>query len=271
MQSYFELNYASLVNEVLLDGETRKTRNATTRSLFAKTLTINMHGANIMPIITGRKSWYKGVLGEFAALVRQPKSLADFEKWGCNYWKKWADAEGNLNVDYGNAWFKDGQIEHLKNCLANNRTDRRMLINGWVPSNLANLSLPCCHYSYQFYVRESGHLDMLWNQRSADLMIGVPADILLGYTWLITLANEFGLKVGRLTMVFGDVHIYDSHGKNATLYCERVLNTDYKLGMRKPTYELTSPVGTPFEAFEPAHLKISDYDTLGPLEFELYE
>ena len=48
-------------------------------------------------------------------------------------------------------------------------------------------------------------------QRSADLFLGVPFNI--ASTALLThlIANECNLDVGTLRIVFGDVHVYESH------------------------------------------------------------
>ena len=86
----FELDYAELVGEILKDGVNKITRNGITRSLFGKSLVID-DIQEFFPIIQGRQMHIKGILGEFAAMVRQPKHIDDFEKWGCNYWKLWAD------------------------------------------------------------------------------------------------------------------------------------------------------------------------------------
>lgn len=264
----FEQDYQKLVSRVLAFGEHRETRNGTTKSLFAQTLVIPMQGVPYFPLIQGRQMYYKGVLGEYAAMIRRPKHIKDFEDMGCNYWKQWAKPDGSINIDYGNAWFRHGQIEHLKECLANNHTDRRMLINGWEPENLKNLDLPCCHYSYQFYVREGMYLDMIWNQRSADVMIGIPSDIIIAATWLISLASEFGYQPGFITMHFGDTHIYTAHEDNAIRYCQ----VDNTCGAFKyPEYAyLPSRPNMPFEEFEPRHLAIGPAEGRLKLKFELF-
>lgn len=269
MFAQFEINYASLIMQVLAEGERRMTRNYETKAIFGTSLVIDMEGTNWFPLIQGRKSHYKGVMGEFAALVRGPSKLAHFEQWGCNYWGKWADEDGSLTVDYGNEWLRNGQVDHLKHCLEFNPTDRRMIINGWNPANLEQLSLPCCHYNYQFFVRNGEFIDMIWTQRSVDIMIGLPADIVLAYTWLVMLANEFGYKPGRITMNFGDTHIYADHITNAMLYCERVLNGIVG-SMTAPTYTLTCEPGKDFLQFEPCDILINDYVSLSHLEFNLH-
>jgi len=268
----FETEYAKQVERIINNGVHKEGRNGGTRSIFGISLEIDMSTGH-MPIIQGRKSHYKGVLGEFAALLRRPHSVADFEAWGCNYWKKWADENGDLVLDYGNAWFNYNgvdQIAELKKSLRDNPNDRRMIVNAWRPDRLKDLSLPCCHYSYQFNV-ENNKLNMIWTQRSADMMIGVPADMILAAVWLITLANEFGFELGRIKMDLGDCHVYDEHLDNAIIYLERVLGGDYKTGWSYPSYKLLSPKRMDFCRFAPDDLHVQPYDTLGHLEFELKE
>lgn len=206
----FELDYAKLITDVLTNGVYKQGRNGGTYSVFGRQLTIDFTQPDELHLLQGRKMFPKGVLGEFAAFINKPKTVQDFEKFGCNYWKSWADGEGNLNVDYGNAWFEDGQLEHLFWCLEHDQSNRRMLINSWVPGNLKDLSLPCCHYCYQFYVA-NGKLHMVWIQRSVDVMIGLPSDILLADLWIHTLCKQFNLQPGSITMQLGDTHIYESH------------------------------------------------------------
>jgi thymidylate synthase len=227
MKSY-EADYAKLVANILDRGEVRETRNATTKALFGTAFEVDMSNLaspneGYFPLLQGRKMYYRGVLGEFAAMIRGPKSLKDFERQGCNYWKQWADDEGNLEVDYGNAWIDyDGydQIEELRHLLKTNPSDRRMLVTGWRPDRLDRLSLPCCHLLYQWFVRDNMFLDMLWYQRSADTMVGIPSDVVLAATWNIALAKDVGLRPGKITMVFGDTHIYEPHWALAESYLE---------------------------------------------------
>jgi thymidylate synthase len=265
----FEKDYAQLVKQILDYGEERETRNGKTLSGFGTTLVVNELLDGVFPLLQGRKMFYKGVFGELAAILRRPKHIGDFTKWGCNYWGKWADIDGYINVDYGNAWFDfEGvnQIERLKDALSNNPTDRRMLINGWNPKHLDDLSLPCCHYSYQFYVTNDGIIHMQWIQRSVDVMIGLPSDIVFAAAWLIAIANEFGFRPGAIHMVFGDTHIYEAHLEGARTYYSRVV----KPGNKMPIYyNVNSPTGKPFELFEPADIELSAIETEPAIKLEL--
>lgn len=270
----FERDYALLVAKVLQTGERRNTRNQKTRSLFAQRLIVDLSGGYEFPLLQGRKMYYKGVFGELAAILRGPKSVEDFRKWGCNYWDKWGDKNGLLYVDYGNAWFEGMQMEHLKTSLAHNPTDRRMLITGWRPDKIADLSLPCCHYAYQFYVTADKRIHMLWNQRSVDVMVGLPSDIVFAAAWLIMIANEFGFTPGIITMDFGDTHIYEGHVENAYKYLSEVTKLNeraFSSELGVPKYTVDAPAGKNFLEFEPSDITITGYKSLPAISFELYE
>lgn len=259
---YFEIEYAKIVRKILDKGERRGGRNGKTRSLFATQLVVPMV-ENYFPILQGRQMYYKGVLGELAAMLRKPKHLEDFEKWGCNYWKLWAKEDGSIAVDYGNAWHADNQIETLRDMLRNDPYNRRMIINGWRPNKLDELDLPCCHLLYQFYVRQNGQLDMMWYQRSADWMIGVPSDIVFAAAWLIAIANDVGYTPGKITMVFGDTHIYEEHVEGAEEYLSNL--KDFNV---PPTYTWKGGKKH-FCEFVPEDLSIYEYLHNGPIKFEL--
>lgn len=271
MQLY-EREYSRLVSRALAQP-LRPCRNGYTRSFFPGYLTVHL-GDGYIPLLQGRKLFYKGILGEFAAFIRGPKTLADFEQWGCNYWSKWANKDGSIELDYGNAWLS--QLPHLFESLQNNPTDRRMLITGWLPNRLAELSLPCCHYAYQFYVRVGSHgrkyLDMLWHQRSTDLMIGLPSDVLLAYCWLTALCSQFPqYEVGSIHMTLGDCHVYEEHESSALVYTSRVFSECRKSvmdQMPKPTAKLVAE-GKAITEFDPRDLVLLNYIHLSKLDFEV--
>ena len=263
--SPYEQMYSNLVSAVLEHGETRQCRNGETKSLFATALRFSLEDGTF-PMLLGRKIFYKGVLGELAAILRKPTTTADFAEFGCNYWRDWGDSSGNINIDYGNAWFDfDGfnQIAELKRLLKEDPTSRRIIINSWRPNNLSSLSLPCCHYSYQFYVRESGHIDMLWIQRSADLMVGVPSDAVFAAAWLIAIAKEFGFKPGVVTMSLGDTHIYAEHYEGAQTYLDNTI----KISQPAPIYVYTGP--DDFTKFTPDDLEVLFYKPVDIINFKL--
>lgn len=262
----YEDQYKRLVYRILNHGELRAGRNGNTYSLFGQMLTFDLSD-NKMPLLNGRQIFYKGVFGELAALLRQPKTIADFEEQGCFYWKLWAKENGDINVDYGNKWLDWNGVDQLAkliDTLKNNPSDRRMIITGWDPSNLDELDLPCCHYAYQWYVREGKYLDMLWHQRSADTMIGLPSDAVFAAAWNIAIANETGLEPGRITMTLGDTHIYEEHQQAAWDYLAVPIED-----AKQPRYKLLSELGKRTIDFVPSDIEITDYEPKSTIKFEL--
>ena len=104
MQIYNQ-KYLNIAEDILRYGRQKEGRNGYTRSLPFKELEFDMRN-HYFPLLTSRKIHYEGVLGEYAAIIRQPKNVKDFQKWGCNYWNEFGDPDtGKLRLSYGNSWY----------------------------------------------------------------------------------------------------------------------------------------------------------------------
>ena len=266
----FEHSYAQLVSRVLQHGELRHTRNGNTLSTFNAQVVIDDLQFHQFPILRGRQMFYKGVLGELAAMLRRHTCNGDFMEQGCRYWSKFADDDGSLRVDYGNAWFNFNgvnQIAELKRMLREDPTNRRMIISGWNPANLNKLSLPCCHLLYQFYVTNTNELHMKWYQRSVDVMIGLPSDAIFAAAWLLAICREFGFRPGSIVMDFCDVHIYEEHFEGAQQY----IGQWHEVGQYLPpaAYVYTAPAGTDFCTFTQQDIEVINYKSCPIINFEL--
>ena len=101
-------------------------------------------------------------------------------------------------------------MQNLIETLKTNPTDRRMLVCAWNPSQRKEMALPPCHYNFQVVV-VGDKLNLLWNQRSVDVMLGLPFNIASYALLLHLLAKETGYKEGRLVGFLGDTHIYSNH------------------------------------------------------------
>lgn len=102
------------------------------------------------------------------------------------------------------------QLKNIINTLKNNSIDRRMICSAWNSSELNEMALVPCHYSWQVLVRD-GKLDLVWNQRSVDVFLGLPFNIASYGLLLHLLAKESGFEEGILTGFLSDVHIYENH------------------------------------------------------------
>ena len=96
------------------------------------------------------------------------------------------------------------QLKNVIDMLKTNPDDRRMIVSAWNPVDLDRMALPPCHYAFQVMVT-SGKLDLLWNQRSVDVALGLPFNIASYGLLLHLMAKEVGLHEGRLVEAYGGV------------------------------------------------------------------
>lgn len=257
-----ELDYLAVAKNILHSGIEQTGRNGVTKRLPFQTLDFNI--SENFPLLTSRKIFYKGILGEYAAFIRQPKHISKFKFFNCNYWDKWADDNGDINIDYGNKWINwkgINQYEQVLNELKRNPTSRRLLISGWDPSNLHNVDLPCCHYSYQFW-SDGVNLNLLWNQRSGDWMVGIPSDMVLASIMLLSFASLANLKPQNIKMIIGDAHIYKEHFQNVDT---QLKNSLYEL----PRYKFKKQ--SSLYSFWPENLEIANYRYNNNIKYLLKE
>lgn len=270
--THWEYKYAELIRDVLTTGEKRHTRAGDAYSVFGRALEVDI--SKEFPLLRGRKMFPGPIFGELAAMLRGPKHVQDFRDQGCNYWESWADGQGELALDYGNAWIDFNgvnQLEVLVNTLKTNPTDRRMIVTGWRPDRLDQLSLPCCHILYQWYVRKNkdgaDYLDMIWYQRSVDVMVGLPSDIVLAAMWTMLLANECGFQPGKVTMMLGDTHVYANHSEGVNDYLRNLNNRAVETFGTLIHYTLDKSA-TVFN-FTPDMMRINNYAHAPAIKFSL--
>jgi thymidylate synthase len=77
--------------------------------------------------------------------------------------------------------------------------------------------LPPCHYNFQLFYND-GKLDLMWQQRSADVFLGLPYDIAMYGLLLEMIAEGAGYKPGTLIASLGDCHLYNNHLEQAEEY-----------------------------------------------------
>lgn len=112
------------------------------------------------------------------------------------------------------------QLRNLVDRLKSNPDDRRMLVSAWNPVDFHRMALPPCHYGFQV-TAVAGKLNLLWNQRSVDVALGLPFNIASYALLLHLLARESGLAEGRLVGFLADTHIYVNHLDGIRLQLER--------------------------------------------------
>lgn len=261
----FEEQYFDALIEINNYGESKLGRNGHFRSLHGLQFKVNV--SDRLPILTSRKIYLKGIAGEYATFIRGFNHIDDFKQWGCNFWDSWADENGFIKADYGNTWRdynESNQMEEALRLLREDPNSRRILIDAWRPDHLSYLSLPCCHYSYQF-VHWNGHVDLIWTQRSADMAVGVPSDVISATIMLNQFCDLADLHPRYVIMNLGDAHIYDEHRykvhqmiRNVWYDKEKFLPPKYTFKKQKDLY-----------SFVPTDLEVHNYKHHDPIRFKL--
>ncbi len=230
-----EQQYLQLLQNIISNGEDKKDRtNTGTRSIFGTNLRFLL---DKFPLLTTKKMFLKGIVEELLFFLRGDTDTKKLEAKGVNIWKgntsrEYLDKigllhepEGSLGKGYGYQWRYWGktekfagfdQILSLVTKLKTSPDDRRMLVSAWNVSDLLDMALPPCHYSFQCYVSSDKKLSLLWNQRSVDSFLGLPYNIASYAILNMLLAKLANLTPGEIIFNGGDTHIYQNHFDQVT-------------------------------------------------------
>lgn len=269
--------YLDIAEYIMKNGEDVGSRNAMVRKAFGFTIEIDL--ADGFPVLTSKQTFWKQAVAEMIGFNRALTSNQAFVDLGCKVWTDNANADywinnpnnqhkgDDLGVIYGvqsRKW--NGNVDQLQNAIDSiftNPHDRRMVVSHYNPSEFDKMALPPCHVLYQFFVRDGEYLDMQMYQRSADLFLGVPFNMVGYAAQLMMVAKLTGLKVGKFRHVLGDTHIYHLHF-DAIKEMLSNRNKTYNL----PTMKLEWPV-TDFamriETFEPEDFELKNYQSCGKI------
>jgi len=285
--------YLNIVDKIIKEGILAE--NRTGISAYTIAGAIFEHDMKYgFPLLTTKKVPFKMVASELEFFI---KGLTD-KKWlqdkNNHIWDEWANPkitpyghdqeskekmlkERDLGPIYGFEWrhfnapykgydcdYENKGIDQLKKVIEtikNNPRDRRMIVSAWNPEQLGEMALPPCHYGFQITVLD-GKLNLLWNQRSVDTMLGLPFNIASYALLLHLLAKETGLKEGKLVGFLADVHIYENHLDKAKEQLERDPNK-YPL----PKIETNNWSG--IFNWSSENSKIIDYQSYEKIPFEI--
>ena len=219
-------DYQSLLFDVLSSGVNKTDRTGTgTRSVFGKQIRHDMSDG--FPILTTKKVAWKTMVTELKWFLQGRTDIKYLQDNNCKIWdgdyEKSGRTDGELGPIYGKQWRDINGIDQLENLitgLISNPDSRRHLVSAWNVEDLDKMTLPPCHYSFQCYVND-GKLSLMWNQRSADLFLGVPFNISSYGLLLHLLCKETRLEPGELIGSFGDMHLYQNHIEQAKEQLDR--------------------------------------------------
>jgi len=231
---YHDYEYLKLVADVLENGVDKGDRTGTgTISVFAREMRFSLENGTI-PMLTTKKMHTRSIIHELLWYLQGNTNIKYLQDNGVRIWNEWADENGDLGPVYGAQWRKwpvpesaiidyevdppvasikwkhIDQIADVINKLRNSPNDRRIIVSAWNVGQIDEMALPPCHYAFQFWVGD-GKLSCLLNQRSCDVGLGVPFNIVQYSILTHMIAQITGLEVGEFIWRGGDVHIYKNH------------------------------------------------------------
>jgi thymidylate synthase len=229
MSQWHDFQYFNIVKHALTGVEKPDRTGTGTRSVFAHEERFALTDGTI-PLLTTKKMHTRSIIYELLWYLRGDTNIKYLNDNGVTIWDEWATESGELGPVYGEqwrAWHTPGQdtvnIDQIANVIDLLRTtpdSRRMLVSAWNVGELASMALPPCHYSFQFWTAD-GKLSMIMNQRSCDVGLGVPYNIVQYSILLRMIAQVTGFVPGEFIWRGGDVHIYKNHVEQLVEQLER--------------------------------------------------
>jgi thymidylate synthase len=234
--------YLDIVKKVLENGEKVATRQGTPAYTIAGAFF--EHDMSLgFPLLTTKKVPLRLVATELEFFINGITDKKWLQDKNNHIWDEWAKPqkapyghdeaskkrmleERELGPIYGFQWrhfnapyesfdsdYTGKGIDQLKKVietLKTNPRDRRMIVSAWNPLQFNEMALPPCHYSFQI-TTIGDKLNLMWNQRSVDTMLGLPFNIASYALLLHLIAKETGFKEGKLVGFLADVHVFENH------------------------------------------------------------
>lgn len=225
-----EKNYLETMKTILEQDYIVEDRTGVgTKTIFGNMLQFDLNKG--FPLLTTRFIAFRIAFEEMMFFLQGKTNTKELEAKKINIWKgnttrEFLDArglyylpEGEMGRGYGHQIRNFGgtenqtgfdQLEYLVNNIKTNPTSRRHYMNYWNPDQVLNqAALPPCHLAYNCQVNGQ-NLNAAFYMRSSDWYHGAPYNI-AGYAFLtILLAKLTGYNPGKLVMMTGDTHLYQS-------------------------------------------------------------
>lgn len=254
-----EQQYIDLINDILKNGKEVNGRNGKTLTVFGRLMRFDLKN-NYIPALTTKKVAWKTCLKEllwFISGKTDNKILKEknVKIWNDNSSREYLDSIGLTNREeddlgpvYGHQWrhfnaeyttcHEDysgkgvDQLKYIIECLKDKekRYSRRLIMSAWNPCQIDEMALPPCHVLVQFNVIDD-KLSCSLTQRSCDVGLGVPFNILSYSILLRLIAKHCELEVDEFVYFMGNVHIYDDHVDSLKEQCKNEIKDMPKLNI----------------------------------------
>ena len=236
-----EDEYIGLLSGILYGGKEKQDRTGTgTRAVFGRMLRHDMSLG--FPILTTKKIYFEKAVTELLWILSGRTDIKYLNDKGVRYWDsdyaRSGRTDGTLGPIYGHQWRNFSGVDQLRSLLSEIKKtpySRRLMVSAWNPTDIPDMVLPPCHYSFQIYINDT-RMSLMWQQRSADVFLGLPYDIVMYGLLLELLCYETKYKPGQLIASLGDCHLYNNHINQAKIQIKR---SKFELPKLKLAFGLT--------------------------------
>ncbi len=272
--------YISVLKEIMDKGQWSETRQGPR----AKTLIgAQMHFklSNGFPLITDRslKSFWQKPIGELCAFINGARTRKQLAEYGCTWWDAWTSEEktekrglepGDIGPgSYGAAFHdfptQDGgkfnQFKHLVEQIKELPELRTHFVTPWVPQYIVRgkgkhqkvTIAPCHGWIHVRVINNKLSLHMF--QRSGDVPIGVPSNMVQYAALTLMLGHLTGYEPYEYVHTISDAHLYEDQ-------IEHIMPLFEREPLKLPTVKLTDEGKkiTDIHNFRMEHFELSDYE-----------
>jgi len=273
--------YQDLLRRIMTEGEeVTPIHGEKAKMVLGAQLRYKME--NGFPAITERNvsnNLFNGALAEHIAFLNGARTQAELEAFGCKWWDRWVTKEkceifgleeGDLGPgSYGAAWTQfptaEGepfnQIEHVIQQIKERPYLRTHVISPWIPQYTIQhegltrkvVVAPCHGFIHVVTNPEKKELSVHHFQRSGDVPVGVPFNMIQYAGFGLMLEKILGYKFKEIVYTFSDAHIYESQYGHV----EELLSREpMKLGvvaLKKTLDDITQ--------YRPSDFELSEYES----------
>jgi len=285
--------YKNLLKDILENGIRSKSQAGTTAETPEGTDCITLFGATPMrfdlsngfPMITERsvKGFWKQAVGEIIGFMNGARTQEELESYGCKFWKNFVTPEkcakrgleaGDLGPGSYGAAFHDfptaegesyNQFKNIVEQIAFKSHLKTHFISPWIPQYTIRgegkqqkvVVCPCHGWLHIRILNNKLYLHMY--QRSGDVPIGVPSNMMQYAALTMMLAQVTGYEPGEYIHTISDAHIY----VDQIPAVEEIISRETK---RFPTMTLNNPTKDLF-AFRVEDFELGDdYEAGAPVK-----
>lgn len=235
--------YKELLADIVKNGTRTISQQGTDAITLMGARPMRFRLDNGFPIITERNmdpktseslpvTIWRQAVGELCAFINGARTVEDLEKFGCYWWNSWATPEkcakrglkpGDLGPGSYGAAFHDfpkidggtfNQFQHLVEQIQDEPQLRTHFVTPWIPQYIGRgrgkqqkvVVAPCHGWVHVRLIDKK--LTLLMLQRSGDVPIGVPSNMVQYAALTMMLAHVTNTMPYEYVHVISDAHIY---------------------------------------------------------------